>query len=110
MGSCFSQSGFALAFQPLHVGHDGFSVDLGVHHRPGEALQNDDHHIGPQRVEHPLGGTRCRTVAPQGVELRGPRLFVEEGVFAGIVGTIAETGQERDVCFYAVWTCANIAR
>ena len=86
----------ALAFQPLHVGHDGFSVDLGVHHRPGEALQNDDHHIGPQRVEHPLGGTRCRTVAPQGVELRGPRLFVEEGVFAGIVGTVAETGQERE--------------
>ena len=85
----------ALAFQPLHIGHNGLAVDLGIHDRASEALQNDDHHIGPRDVQHRLRSARCRTVAPQGIEFFGPRRLVEKGIFVGIIDPLAQTGEER---------------
>ena len=86
----------ALALQPLHVRHDGLPVDLGIHHRAGKTLQNDDHDVRTAGVQHRLRRSCRRSVAPQGVELRGAHRFFEERIFVGIIDPVAQTGEERE--------------
>ena len=85
----------AFALQALHVGHDGQAADIGIHDRTGETFENNHHDIGARGRQHPLGSSGGRVVPAQvGKPLLASGL-VEEGVFGGIVGMVAEAREER---------------
>ena len=85
----------AFALQALHVGHDGQTADIGIHDRTGETFENNHHDIGARGRQHPLGSSGGRVVPAQAGKPFLASGLVEEGVFGGIVGMIAEAREER---------------